>query len=171
MSVRLSASEQQKADKNLLAALEKADATDPLRVIMLLQAPSQTRESAEISAGPDRVAIRKALIAEQQAHNQAAFGESIAAIKAMDLTVYGGQTTRALVAEGSAAGVAKALALPGVKHAALDQAVRTIGDAAPPSQKAPVTKKQPAKKRVATIKKNPKASVKSSRAAAAKKRR
>lgn len=173
MSVVLSPTERNKADDNLRAALEQAAATDPLRVIIFLQPSAPSATLATISAGPDRTSIRKALIAEQKESNKASFGDAIAAMKAMNLTVHGGESTRALVAEGTAAVVAQALGLPGIKHAVLDRAISEIGDGVPSMIAAPAAKPSTAK-RASTTKKRlvSKAAAKSTKTAkAAKKRR
>lgn len=181
MGTKLSAAVAQKADQGLNDALQRAAQSDPLRVILFLQetgsapklpaskvsgpATSATSksaprnsgavdQSAKTTVGTDRLSQRKSLIAEQRTRHQAAFGETIEAMKALTLNVSGGESTRALIAEGSAEAVARALKLPGVKHAVLDCQLSqvcetpTTNAARPSATAAAGTKKQsPAVKR------------------------
>jgi hypothetical protein len=67
-----------------------------------------------------RLAYRKALIDQRRSSLSISIGPTIQSLRELSLEVHGGQSTRAVVVEGSASNIDRGLQLPGVRSAALD---------------------------------------------------
>jgi hypothetical protein len=67
-----------------------------------------------------RIAYREALIDQRRSSLSTSIGPTIQSLRKLSLEVHGGQSTRAVVVEGSASNINRGLQLPGVRSAALD---------------------------------------------------
>jgi hypothetical protein len=147
--MKLSAMTKEKADDHLRSALTKAKQDDRIRAILILEPDAKVDESdpdrrasskskaekegkslrgSELSQAsdlkpsqfPTRTAYREALIDLRQSELSEGIGETIQRLRDLSLEVHGGQSTRAVVIEGSASNIDRGLQLPGVRSGALD---------------------------------------------------
>lgn len=131
MSIKSSLTAQalSKADESLRRTLKSAKKDAVLRAVLVLERDSEGLGNVDADPKPavrptqfsSRVDYRKALIERQASRNSAETGSTIDQLKELSLKVRGGKLTRAVVVEGSAAMIAKALKLRGVRSATLDQ--------------------------------------------------
>jgi len=118
-----------KIDVLLEDALLNARGDELLKVVIVLDSQRANRETLsqqlsqqpKPSEFPNRTAWRKALIAQQQTQLAKAIGDQIEGLKDLSLTTHGGITTNIVVVEGAARQILRALELPGVSHASLNQ--------------------------------------------------
>lgn len=130
--MNLSASARAKSTPHLRAALAKADAQAPMRVVIALGdtvmdgafpgtpiVPGQLRTA---KVGSQRTpATRRDLIAARRGHFQRSYDSVRRSLEKSGLKVAGGELTRAVVLEGKAADIAAALEMPLVRTATLDE--------------------------------------------------
>lgn len=119
-----------KADPELREALKNAEGEEVLSAILLLGPDQEERctntEELSPSQFPSRTDWRKALIAQRQQQMEQEIGGTIQALRDLGLEPHGGTITRAVVVQKEAQQVVKALELPGVRHASLDQPIDLI---------------------------------------------
>jgi len=129
-----------KIDVLLEDALLNARGDELLKVVIVLDSQRANRETLsqqlsqqpKPSEFPNRNAWREALIAQRQTQLAKAIGDQIQGLKDLSLTTRGGITTNILVVEGAARQILRALELPGVSHASLNQPlVRLLPDVSP----------------------------------------
>jgi NACHT domain len=135
--VNLSESHIRKSDPILLDQLTHAREGEMLRVAMTLNAESSeigqnmTLPTLDPAQFPTRTDYRKALIQQQQARLAKALSSTIQDLQNLSLKTYGGNTSRVIIAEGTAEQIMKSLELTGVHHASFDQSIRIAPN--PPS--------------------------------------
>jgi NACHT domain len=135
--VNLSESHIRKSDPILLDRLIHAKEGEVLRVAMTLNVqPLETGQTLTISTldpaqFPSRVDYRQALIQQQQARLATELSSTIQDLQDLSLKTYGGNTSRVIIAEGTAEQIIKSLDLAGVHNASFDQSIRL--EPAPPS--------------------------------------
>ena len=144
----------EKADRPLRETLERSPHDATVRVVMTIgeaDAPPKAgtaavRGRSRRPAPPSpRATDRRSLIDARKRELEAAFGDVRRSLRGHGLKVTGGTVTRAIVAEGRAADVARCLDLPQVRRAVLDRECSRV-----PSRGAPRTRRDapPAKPRV-----------------------
>jgi hypothetical protein len=127
--VNLNESHIRKSDPILLDRLMHAKEGEVLRVAMTLNAESSesgqtlTLPTLDPAQFPSRVDYRQALIQQQQARLTMALGSTMQELQDLLLKTYGGNTSRVIVAEGTAEQIIKSLELAGVHHASFDQSI------------------------------------------------
>jgi NACHT domain len=128
--VSLNESYIRKSDPILLDRLMHAKEGEVLRVAMTLNV--ELSESGQTLALPtldpsqfaSRVDYRQALIQQQQTWLTTALGTTMEDLENLSLKTYGGNTSRVIIAEGTAEQIIKSLELVGVHHASFDQSLR-----------------------------------------------
>jgi GTPase SAR1 family protein len=127
--VNLNESHLRKIDPSLYDQLIHAKEQEILRVAMTLNAePSEVGKTMALpnldpAQFPSRMDYRQALIQQQQAKLAKALSGTIQDLQNLSLKTYGGNTSRVIIAEGTAEQIMKSLELTGVHHASFDQLI------------------------------------------------
>jgi hypothetical protein len=124
-----------KADHDLRQALARATKDQVLRAIVILDDPPTSADGGSPPQPADfatRGAYRRAAIDHRRASLQAHEG-TLNALRALTLSVHGGQVGRAVVVEGPASRLLDGLDLPGVERALLDRGIELVRPRSPRS--------------------------------------
>lgn len=118
----------EKADPLLQDVLRRADGHEILHVIMVLASQVENGEIyADQELDPSHFASRKDyrqyLITKRQDQLRKELGETFQALRNLSLNFRGETISRAVVVEGAAHNILKALELPGIYRASLDTPV------------------------------------------------
>lgn len=115
-----------KANTDLQTFLETTDAEAPVRVVLILgkeDAPRMTPSAMRRSDFGSTSDYRRALIEKRRTEVRDLTADTVEHLRKLSLQVLGGEIGRAVVAEGSARQVARALKLDGVSGAMLDEPI------------------------------------------------
>lgn len=118
-----------KSDPILVDRLMHAREGEVLRVAMTLNAESSEagQTLTETILAPSqflsRIDYRQALIEQQQVRLATELGATVQHLQDLSLKIYGGTTSRVIVAEGTAEKIIQSLELTGVHHVSFDQSI------------------------------------------------
>lgn len=113
----------EKVDPMLRKALEESSPFQILRIVLVVDRAggAPARREIEPSDFEHRSDYRAALIRQREADMRGRLGPTLHRLAELGLETRGGRLGRMIVVDGSAQAIAKALELPEVRKAALDQ--------------------------------------------------
>jgi len=116
----------EKVDEHLHKALQEAGESEWVRAIVQLKSEGEAPPEPpppDPADYPDRVAYRKALIAQRAESLERSIGGVKRKLEGLGLKVQGGQTSETVVVQGEAGKVLDSLDLEGVGSASLDRKI------------------------------------------------
>jgi hypothetical protein len=119
--MRIDSDALEKADPELERALREADEDETVRAIMVLGNGELAHEPITAEQFASRHDYREAMIQKQRDSVERSTGGIRKAVQDLNLITQAGNISRTVLVEGAAKQILRALELPGVQHASLDQ--------------------------------------------------